>query len=238
MVFYLLLFILILAVSFLLAYRSMKDYDKKNHFPEKVGSLYLIRNPKALDSQTIELIANKAALKRVSFSIERLYKGNKSALVIFGLPVLFEEIYQKLDLLELEDYVHTNQSITDSWSIKIPENKPKIDFELEHSDQLWWQLTIGTGKATKKSNLSSYDLMLQKTTKKIQGSQGLIAELRVVFLIDEQFRLQAIQQQLEKSLNDKNLIISKDITVASDYIVRALKYGSSVSAQTVVDLLF
>lgn len=139
MIFYLIFIILLVAISIFLAYISMRDiYD----FPEggDVNSLFLVRNPKAFARETLEYLQKGIKKGNQILSIERLYKGKKSALAVFGPRKLLEPL-RELDLVELEDYTKVSKKQVNAWEIK---KTPPIAGRLNLSDdeQVWLQYVL------------------------------------------------------------------------------------------------
>lgn len=98
------LFLLVIAISFILALRSMKDYQ---HVPQKVQEeygLFLIRNIAGLTKGVLDSIHELMLAKDQIISIERLFKGQEAVLTIFGPKKILERFGNHLKLLELEDY--------------------------------------------------------------------------------------------------------------------------------------
>ena len=94
---------LIVVVSFISAYLSMKDFQD---FPEeKLGySLFLIRNLSFFNKAFLDHLREKTLNHATLISFERLFKGKKTALVVYGPKTLLEQYADELALLELEDY--------------------------------------------------------------------------------------------------------------------------------------
>lgn len=134
-------FFIIILVSAVLAFRSMKDYEE---FPESLSlnAVFFLGNPQAFTAEALNRLHRLLLENKNFFSLERLIKGKERALVIFGpreLPNLFPE----LNLVELEDYlgeinpgiessnlekkVDANQSIT--WLIE-PKNNIKREMHV------------------------------------------------------------------------------------------------------------
>lgn len=139
MIFYLIFIILLVAISIFLAYISMRDiYD----FPQggDVNSLFLVRNPKAFTRETLEYLQKGIKKGNQILSIERLYKGKKSALAIFGPRKLLEPL-RELDLVELEDYTKVSKKQVNAWEIK---KTPPIAGKLNLLDdeQVWLQYVL------------------------------------------------------------------------------------------------
>lgn len=151
MLIWLTLFLIILVVSFLLAMRSMLDYQEQ---PQSFGlpySLYLIKNPKALTDEVIQKIYDTSRTNKLVVSLERLSKGGKKALVIFAPVALLKPLMKELDLLELEDYSTKELSqSTLSWEmgLKSGVTLPKDAFlslescKLQDGEEIWWQMVL------------------------------------------------------------------------------------------------
>ncbi len=145
MILWVVLFILVVAISFVLAAQSMRDYSED---PEKDRnySLFLIRNTQGLSAQVLSSIKNELSETKSIISFERLFKGAKSALVVFGPRDLVLNHKTTLDLLELEDYTNVAAELISAWEmgtrkdIKITQklftNMPSL---LDH-EQFWHQV--------------------------------------------------------------------------------------------------
>lgn len=148
MLLWLLLLLLILAISFVLARLSMKDYTEIPPSGDSYG-LYLIRQPARFDQNFLNQIQNE--LKKLSsiISFERLFKGKEAALVVFGPKKLLMKFSDMLNLLELEDYANVSEENGSVWEIGIKQNEGSNEFSLDKSihnlledEQLWWQLIL------------------------------------------------------------------------------------------------
>ena len=154
MILWVVLFVLIVAISFVLAARSMRDFTEIPNKDEEY-SLFLIRQPQKLNTKLLESIHNDLAHSKSIISFERLFKGNKSALVVFGPKKLLVTQQNLLDLLELEDYTNINVENISAWEVGIKNNR-SLDFprdaqkiltnlpQLLENDQFWWQLVISS----------------------------------------------------------------------------------------------
>lgn len=154
MILWLALFVLVVLISLILAFVSMRDYQE---IPQKSSleyGLFLIRHPFLVNSQFLESIHASLA-EGLIISLERLFKGKKHTLVIFG-PKKILQSYQDLSLLELEDYTKevTAKDIS-AWEAdfkKVKEEAEKEDSpfknfpNLEDEDQFWWQVTLQARK--------------------------------------------------------------------------------------------
>lgn len=103
MIVWLILFLLVVGISFLLAFMSMKDYHE---IPQKSNleyALFLIRQPSLINAELLQSIRETLAKKGLVISLERLFKGSESALCIFAPKEILVN-YPGLNLLEIEDY--------------------------------------------------------------------------------------------------------------------------------------
>lgn len=143
MILWIVLFILVLAISFILALKSMKDFQE---IPSQSGqnySLFLIRNNEGVNQQFFNLLYADLLESNSSVSFERLFKGKKSALVVYGPSNLLNKYKQTLNLLELEDYTNVNIDKTSAWEMGIKKIEARILQnlpELSETDQFWWQV--------------------------------------------------------------------------------------------------
>lgn len=139
MIFYLIFILLIIAASIFLAYISMREiYD----FPEggNVNGLFLVRNPRAFNQVSLNYLQKAIKKKNQILSVERLYKGHKSALAIFGPRKILEPL-KELDLVELEDYTKISKRQVNAWEIK---KTPPIAgrLNLSEEEQVWLQYVL------------------------------------------------------------------------------------------------
>lgn len=109
MVLWIVLFILVLAISFILALKSMTDYQE---VPKGDNGLFLIRQTKQL-KDLLDASTN--------IVLERLFKGKQAALVVFGPRQIVEKYKNHLDLVELEDYTNVDKDQVVAWEIGIKE---------------------------------------------------------------------------------------------------------------------
>lgn len=105
------LFIIIIATSAYLAYRSMRNYQEIPH-PDAGYSLFLIRNKEQFNQDILNKLHSLAQSSETFFSVERLYKGTQNALLIYG-PKFILNTKLPLDLLELEDYLYGDSGSDD-----------------------------------------------------------------------------------------------------------------------------
>lgn len=136
------LFLLIVIISALLAFGSMKDF--------RYG-VFLIRKPQALTPRLLLYLHQTAKKSGLFFSLERLFKGFESALVIYGPKKVMIGL-TSLGLLELEDYcLGEIEALVFEISFKSSsrplEKSLFLDFpKLEGQEQIWFQFLLQAQK--------------------------------------------------------------------------------------------
>lgn len=144
---------LVMAVSFVLALTSMRDFTE---IPSRTGgdfSVFLIRQIRGLNEQFFNLLYNDLKHTGLNISFERLFKGKESALVVFGPKKLLMSYKDFLNLLELEDYTsNVNIGQMTAWEVGI-KNTSQLNTEgfknallLSDDEQFWWQLVLWVNK--------------------------------------------------------------------------------------------
>lgn len=174
MTLWVILFLLIVAISFVLAMQSMRDYQEIPQKPKENYGLFLIRQIGGFNAEVLNSILKRITKEGLIISIERLFKGNFTTLTIFGPKTVLEKFNSELDLLELEDYVaNLDSSHITTWEIGIKEatkfnpddlsnifnGLPKLDAE----DQFFWQVVIGKDQTQIRAALYSKDSTKHKT---------------------------------------------------------------------------
>ncbi len=146
MIVWLLIFGGVLAISYLLALRSMRDFQEIPGEDEGY-SLFLIRKPQELTVETLKLLYDNFLKSGQVISFERLFKGDRSALVIFG-PVRLTAVLKNLDLLELEDYTNVSPEQVLVWEMGV-KHKRQVGGNifgtfppLGSAEHFWWQLML------------------------------------------------------------------------------------------------
>lgn len=170
MILWILLFLLIIAISFVLAYQSMRDFAHSPSEKDAYG-LFLIRNPQALTPQVIDLI-HRSVLKTGSLiSLEKLFKGEKRALVIFAPNSLMKSL-APLSLLELEEY-NDDVALDNTFSFEVGSkdsalfhltNTPSISKhmpKLSDGEQIWWQIILQPTSQKLFAKSTTWDNILQ-----------------------------------------------------------------------------
>lgn len=148
------LFFIILAISLVLAYQSMSDYHEAPKNWGVVYSLFLVGRPQNLTKDVWQKLYLAALSKGFILSLERLFKGSKKALVIFGPSLVLNPLTADLGLLELEDYsqkLPSDIAHLAAWEVGVKASHPKplilphiSQFipKLEDTEEFRWQLVL------------------------------------------------------------------------------------------------
>lgn len=233
MLLWIIIFLVVFLTSFILAYKSMIDYEEN---PFKSGGGYapfLVRSPHALTQELINEFYRKALSRRMIISLERLFRGQRRALVIFGPQNLLLPYEDVLGLVELEDYSRRvnlpGQHLCSmvAWEVgtkKSPHDLLAVnDFtsvmpELGENEEFWWQIVLwptGKGWEEKLSNILSgliwepkkASVMASKEEIKDKSRQpAFMAIIRAVAWSEEKKRVQELQSQLLKIGKNSGLV--------------------------------
>lgn len=153
MILWLALFFLVIAISFILALQSMREYQEIPLKSKEEYGLYLIRNVINLDAKLLKSLREHIAADGLLISIERLFKGQKAALTIFGPKRVLGNFRADLSLLELEDYsLNLNNTDIYIWEMGTKNKELKIENlqpifsnlpALSEEEQFFWQVVLG-----------------------------------------------------------------------------------------------
>ncbi len=177
------LFLLIILISALLAFLSMKDFRQEPQQFNQDNGLFLIRKPFALSSKLFDYLHQSCRKLGLIISLERLFKGGESALVIYGPKNILLALAQSLDLIELEDYSQKDFGIL-AWEMGVSGNTPFqkeslfLDFpRLLSGEQVWYQIVLQAQKGRVKQ---------------------FIAQIRVIILISDEHRKKMVSSTLHR----------------------------------------
>lgn len=166
MTLWVILFLLIVAISFILAIRSMKDYQEVPQKLKQEYGLFLIRRTNNFNAQVLDAILKLITAEGLIVSIERLFKGNETTLTVFGPKTQLNKFSAELGLLELEDYaadLETKDISVWELGVKVPfkfnpdsldnvfDNLPALD----PNDRFFWQVVLGRGQTQIRAATSS-----------------------------------------------------------------------------------
>lgn len=150
MLIWIILFFIIIILSFVLALKSMNDYQGQPLALKLQYSLFLVKNPTEFTLEILQDIHEETSKNNTIISLEKLFKGEKTALVIFAPKELLNKFSNVLNLLELEDYSLKEINNVKVWEIGSNNLSPKLlerDFtiklpNLKEDEQLWWQIIL------------------------------------------------------------------------------------------------
>lgn len=150
MILIVLLVIVAAAVSAFLAYLSLYDYQDLP--PAGEHSVYLIRNLGGVNEAFLSELNKRLKEENQIVSLEKLFKGNREALLIYG-PKHLVESFPELDLLELEDYTRIPERDLLCWEIVPKPQKHKTDLvlptmDIGDSEQIFYQIALQKNKAS------------------------------------------------------------------------------------------
>lgn len=100
---WIILFIIVVAVSAFFAYRSMRSFQELPS-PQLGYTLFLVNNLKEFTLQTLDKLFQYSLNNNSYFSLEVLFKGPQVVLAIFA-PKDISGYFQNLGLIEIEDYL-------------------------------------------------------------------------------------------------------------------------------------
>jgi len=157
MILWIVLFLLVVGISFILALQSMRDYQEIPRKSKVDYGLFLIRQPEKFDVNLLDSIRRQMLAENLLVSIERLFKGSQSALTIFGPRNIVSSYSSQLSLLELEDYAAgLNAEGISIWEVGLkktgkfnPINLNNIFNDLSQlgeEEQFFWQVVLATRK--------------------------------------------------------------------------------------------
>ncbi len=142
MIFWIILFLLIILVSFVLAFQSMRDFAQKPTDSKESFGLFLIKNLNALNEEVLGQLHSQMAPKGLIFSVEKLFKGNKAALVVFGPRNFLQNFHSALDLLELEEYTSVDPKEVLAWEVNVTSGNLNGLPQFLETEQFWWQVIL------------------------------------------------------------------------------------------------
>lgn len=195
------LFLLVVAISFVLAYQSMSDFQEIPSFAQY--GLFLIREPSQLTPHLMESLHEAMVKEDLIVSLERLFKGSQSTLVIFGPRQILAQYAQILHLLELEDYTQVHKEYL-AWEVGVKNSHlpsaARWDglFEkfplLSDAEQFFWQINLQAKKH-------------QPPHPKV-----FIGQIRAVLLSQDTKRRQALAESLQNLLTPHFIKIPRPLS--------------------------
>ncbi len=219
MLLWIILFLIVIAISAVLAYNSIKDWQETPKDFNLAYSLYLIQKVENLTEEIIDKLYLATSSNHAIISFERLLKGEKVALVVFGPVANLRPYISALELLELEDFSKKEiEGQIRAWEMGLKNPVPTLKMDkmwldekphLEEGEQFWWQIILQP--ASKKNNLF------------------FAAELRAVLLAKDKKRADELEKNLCRIGSTVGLSILPQIYSASQilkfYSLRSMPHG-------------
>lgn len=150
MIFWVMLFILVVLISFFLAMQSMRNFREVPQAQEEDYGLFLIRKTINITLDLLDQLHTLILKEGFIVSFERLFKGSESTLVLFAPRRIAQNYLDLLDLIEIEDYTDVPKEGILGFEMGTKEynnNKNLQNFfvnfpKLEDAETIWWQLII------------------------------------------------------------------------------------------------
>lgn len=152
MIFWVMLFILVVLISFFLAMQSMRNFREIPQAQEEDYGLFLIRKTINITLDLLDQLHTQILKEGFIVSFERLFKGSESTLVLFTPRRIAQNYLDLLDLIEIEDYTDVPKEGILGFEMGTKEsnynnNKNLQNFfvnfpKLEDTETIWWQLII------------------------------------------------------------------------------------------------
>lgn len=189
----------------------MKDFRISSKDLTLEMGLYLIRKPKSLTSDLLASLQKRVEKDDLIVSLERLFKGRESALVLYGPKNLLLNFSKNLDLLEVEDYSQLSKDAS-AWEIDVREKDYPISGslfsqfpKLERQEQVWYQMVLQIKKG---------------------ADRKFRCQIRAAFLSSDRKRLKELSQNLQVSslqimdFYKKRSIGKLDLRLSNDEIIK------------------
>lgn len=182
MIFWILLFILVILVSFVLALASMREFHEIPRLSEKDYGLFLIRKTKSLTAPFLDELNRQILKDALILSFERLFKGSKSSLTMFAPRKITQTYWRELDLVEIEDYTTCDESLILGFEMGSKDHlKNERNFDnffqsfpkLADDESLWWQLITRAKKDGLFEVLPRVIILSKDSTKRVELGEKL-----------------------------------------------------------------
>lgn len=182
MLIWVILFLVVMGVSFVLAFRSMGGYHEVPSVSVPF-SVFLVGNPQAFSLGTLRRIHEAALKGKFILSFERLFKGSRRALVVFGPVGILRPFSLELGLSEIEDYSRKAIDGMRAWEVggkSLQTPMEPLDIlsyipALLEGEEFWWQVAL-----------------------RPEADYMFTATIRVVFRVSGKERAAKLQEELSK----------------------------------------
>lgn len=239
MLFWIILFLLIIAISFVLAFLSMKDFAQKPTDSKAQYGLFLIRNIKALNADFLNTIHQELSVKGLIFSIEKLFKGHRAALVIYGPRDFLQKYQDVLDLLELEEYTNVEALEVVSWEVDTTDGGLNGIPQILEDEQFWWQVILKPTKASllkkiNNKNVDYFQMAKSKTEIPQAAGDGYKCQIRAVVWVKDEKRRASLAEKLQHL--DSGKLKKVPVPFTNQQILKMYKDRSLIAAVPTANL--
>lgn len=191
------LFFIVLAVSLILALRSMRNFKEFPAESKLDYTLYLIKNEGMVAAEFLTEFFRQTHkdYPDLMISLERLFKGSQKALVVFAPRNLIQPYTDNLGLVELEDYSLKEYGQFLVWDMGSKEeiinlgnvlSGVPILSKLRPAEQVWWQVVIKpkqSGDNNFKINIR--EVVWGETNKDVQDLQNDLTKIDGLLLLPD-----------------------------------------------------
>ena len=184
----------------------MKDYQDD---PKGEYGLFLLKNPNILDENFFKNIFNYSS--DIIFSLEKIYRGEQSALVWFAPKKIVEHL-GNVSLLELEDYT-SNLPLDkiQSWEVNKKKGDKKKEYEGFH---FFKEISIENDEKV------VFQIVFKKENNQLQTT------LRILVSASTSLRRSIIAKHLDKNISDQSIFVRSDKKFSSKQILGQFKKRS------------
>lgn len=202
----------------------MKDFQETSGNLMDEHGLFLIQVPKSLTLEVLNRLHDVAFGEIIS--LERLFKGDRTALVIFGPKKLLSEFSDTLKLLEIEDYTNVPAESATVWEVGL-RNKDDLNLwkkipSLGAQDQLWWQVVMTSKETGLKplwgwfNRLTTYNLASSRISSldQVNSPKIFTCQMRTVMISENHGQRQKLTQEIENLTKDSVIKIPRPFKTA------------------------
>ncbi len=252
---WIILFLLVVAISFFLAYQSMRDFQEGIQHTPVVYGIYLIKKPAGVTVSSLNLLHSAMFKKKALVAFETLFKGGKKAHVVFGPKEILEHALHEAQLVELEDYTsQVDISSLHAWEMELRgsgdvfANMPDL---IPH-EHFWWQVVLSAREYKSSGNIlldilekitdpflvisaKLFGFPIKEDAQRISSNKKTFAyQIRCIFSTDDLVRRRVMGQILEKLNEDVVIKTPKPLTSAQIFDSYLLRTVPSVDQKSAV----
>lgn len=209
-----------------MALKSMANFREKPINFKVNYSLYLVRKTEFVTSELINKLYQSILAEGLIISFERLFKGFKKALVVFGPVHILSRYSQIMGLLELEDY--TKEIDPDQFLFWEMGSKEKgvlvfkenlsLNAALHNHEQLWWQVVLQPVKGGLLFNTAVRAAVVSSDNARSQALRQEFSSVNPLVMLPQL----KTNSQLAKIFRERSISSDEAIPVSLDSVVYLL----------------